>query len=238
MSDQPRLRVDMAGAIGRITLACPEQRNALDDQAARELRHLLEEFEADPDVRAVIIKGDGDHFSAHTDSAAAGSAADEDAPDAWVLGRVFLAIRQMTKPVVAAVQGQALGSGAALALACDMVIARDDARFAFPEVRQGRVPSMVLAMLRRAVGEKHAFDLVASGRMVTATDAERMGLVSRVIPASAFDGETERIILGLSSHPTGAMARTKQLFYELDAKGFRESLDQGALTDASHEDAE
>ena len=228
MSDAPRLTIGIWGGIGRATLARPELLNPLDVQTAVELRHALEEFEADPDVRAVLIAGQGDHFS----GAMIDLEQDNDAGDAWTLGRVFLAIRQMSKPVVAAVQGRALAGGAGLATACDMVLAREDATFGYPEVRLGSVPAMVMTMLRRSVGEKHAFDLVASGRMVSAAEAERIGLVSRVLSSAAFTTEVERIVLGLASHSMTGMAITKKLFYALDGLAFRDAIDEGVRTDA------
>ena len=228
MSDAPRLSVGIWGGIGRATLARPELQNPIDVQTAVELRHALEEFEADPDVRAVLIAGQGDHFSGAT----VDLEEDNDAEDAWTLGRVFLAIRQLSKPVVAAVQGRVFAGGAGLATACDVVLAREDATFGYPEVRQGTVPAMVMTMLRRSVGEKHAFDLVASGRLVTATEAERIGLVSRVLSTAAFTSEVERIVLGLASHSIAGMATTKKLFYALDDLSFRNAIDEGVRTDA------
>lgn len=228
MSGAPRLTVGIWGGIGRATLARPELQNPLDVQTAVELRHALEEFEADNDVRAVLIAGQGDHFS----GAMVDLEEDNDAEDAWTLGRVFLAIRQMSKPVVAAVQGKALAGGAGLATACDMVLAREDAIFGYPEVRLGSVPALVMTMLRRSVGEKHAFDLVASGRMVGAAEAERIGLVSRVLSTAAFTSEVERIVLGLASHSSSGMAITKKLFYALDGLAFRDAIDAGVRTDA------
>lgn len=228
MSDSPRLTVGIWGGIGRATLARPELQNPIDVQTAVELRHALEEFEADAGVRAVLITGEGDHFSGGT----VDLDADKDAEDAWTLGRVFLAIRQMSKPVVAAVHGRVLAGGVGLATACDMVLAREDATFGYPEVRLGTVPALVLTMLRRSVGEKHAFDLVASGRLVTAAEAERIGLVSRVLSTAAFTSEVERIVLGLASHSVTAMATTKKLFYALDNLAFREAIDEGVRTDA------
>jgi methylglutaconyl-CoA hydratase len=96
---------------------------------------------------------------------------------------------------------------------------------------------MVMTMLRRSVGEKHAFDLVASGRMVRAEEAERIGLVSRVLSMAAFEGEVERIVLGLASHSSRGMAYTKKLFYALDGISFRESIDEGAKANAEAREA-
>ncbi len=232
----PRLKIAIYGGIGRATLARPEAQNALDQQTIVELRQALDEFEADGDVRAVLIAGEGDHFCAGTDIADIAALLETTeggvANDAWTLGRLFLGIRQMSKPVVAAVQGRALAGGAGLATACDVVLAREDAVFGYPEVRLGAIPALVMTMLRRSVGEKHAFDLVASGRMVNAVEAERIGLVSRVLSNAAFQGEVERIVLGLASHSSRGMAYTKQLFYALDGMTFRDGLDEGVKVNA------
>lgn len=236
MSDAPRLKIASFGGIGRATLARPEAQNELDQRSIVELRHALEEFEADGDVRAVLINAEGDHFcaSANITALAEVLSATEggESEDAQILGRLFYGIRQMTKPVIAAVQGRALAGGAGLASACDMVLAREDAVFGYPEVRLGSVPAIVMTMLRRSVGEKHAFDLLASGRTITAVEAERMGLVSRVIPSASFADEVERTILSIASNSSMGMAYTKKLFYALDGMGFRDSIDEGVKTTA------
>ena len=236
MSDEPRLRIAIFAGIGRATLARPSRQNALDRDTVIELRQALEEFEADGDVRAVLLAGEGDHFCAGTDVSELAATLEETeggAPDeVSALGRLFLGIRQMSKPVVAAVQGRALAGGAGLATACDVVLAREDAVFGYPEVRMGAIPAMVMTMLRRSVGEKHAFDLVASGRLVRAAEAERIGLVSRVLSEAAFHGEVERIVLGFASHSSRGMAYTKRLFYALDGMTFRDGLDEGVRTNA------
>ena len=226
-----RIRVDIAGAVGRVSLARPEKRNALDAQCVHELVDALMEFEGDDAVRAVLLKADGDDFCGGVDLDALAEMID--APieahqrDAADLGRVFTTMRGMQKPVVAAVQGNALAGGCGLATACDVVLARDDAKFGYPEVRIGFIPAMVMNMLRRSVGEKHAFDLVASGRTINAQEAERIGLVSRVLPAAAFDAEVERYVLGLASSPMSSMGLTKRLFYRLDLLSFKDGITEG-----------
>jgi methylglutaconyl-CoA hydratase len=226
-----RIRIDIAGAVGRIHLTRPETDNALDAAMVHELVDSLMEFEGDDAVRAVLLRADGDHFSTGTDLDALAdlleASTEAHRRDAADLGRVFLTIRGMQKPVVAAVQGKALAAGCGLATACDVVIARDDAQFGYPEVRIGFIPAMVMNMLRRSVGEKHAFDLVASGRVIGAVEAERIGLVSRVIPAAAFESEVERYVLGLASHPLSSMGLTKRLFYRLDLLSFRDGIAEG-----------
>jgi methylglutaconyl-CoA hydratase len=226
-----RIRVDVAGAVGRVTLARPEKRNALDSQCVRELVDALMEFEEDDAVRAVLLRADGVDFCAGADlDALAGmleATNEAHRRDAADLGRVFLTMRGMQKPIVAAVQGRAIAGGCGLATACDVVLAREGSQFGYPEVRIGFIPAMVMNMLRRSVGEKHAFDLVASGRLVGAVEAERIGLVSRVLPEAGFESEVERYVLGLASHPTSSMALTKRLFYRLDLLSFRDGIAEG-----------
>ncbi|MGH7654657.1 MAG: enoyl-CoA hydratase/isomerase family protein [Gemmatimonadaceae bacterium] len=226
-----RIRIDTAGAVGRITLARPEKRNALDAQCVRELVDALMEFEGDDAVRAVLLRADGVDFCAGADLDALAALLDANQEahrrDAADLGRVFLTMRGMQKPIIAAVQGRALAGGCGLATACDVVLARDDSRFGYPEVRIGFMPAMVMNMLRRSVGEKHAFDLVASGRTIGAVEAERIGLVSRVLAAAAFEAEVERYVLGLASHPVSSMGLTKRLFYRLDLLSFRDGIAEG-----------
>jgi methylglutaconyl-CoA hydratase len=226
-----RIRTDIAGGVGRVTLARAEKRNALDAQSVHELIDALMEFEGDDAVRAVLLKADGVDFCAGVDLDALAAMVDAGQEthrrDAADLGRVFLTMRGMQKPVVAAVQGRAIAGGCGLATACDVVLARDDAQFGYPEVRIGFIPAMVMNMLRRSVGEKHAFDLVASGRLIGAAEAERIGLVSRVLPEAAFESEVERYVLGLASHPMSSMGLTKRLFYRLDLLSFRDGIEEG-----------
>src|SRR3954465_3650111 len=182
-----RVKLLRDGAIGRIILARPEKRNALDRQAADDLFAALAQFEADGACRVIHLGAEGEDFCAGADLQALDQMLDAGAEvnraDAEALGRVFLAIRALMKPVVCTVRGRALAGGAGLATSCDLVLAHEDAQFGYPEVRNGFVPAMVMPMLPRTVGEKHAADLVLTGRIISAEEAERIGLVSRVVPA-------------------------------------------------------
>src|SRR5581483_4832548 len=229
-----RVRVEVAGTVGRITLARPEKKNALDLQAALELLDALQRLADDPAVRVILLGADGSDFCAGADLAALGALLEADADthrrDAEALGRVFTTIRELPKPVVAAVRGRALAGGAGLATACDIVLAEEGAQFGYPEVRVGFVPAMVMTMLRRIAGEKRAFDLVATGRIVGATEALQIGLVSRVLPADGFDAAVQEIVAGLAASPRGALALTKRLFYDLDTLSFADGIALGART--------
>jgi methylglutaconyl-CoA hydratase len=227
-----RIRVERTEGVGRITLARPEKRNALDLAAARELRESLRELAADASVRVVLLAADGDDFCAGADltalNALLGANDAAQLEDAEALGDVFRVMRAMPQVVVAAVKGRALAGGAGLATACDLVIAHEGARFGYPEVRVGFVPAMVMTLLRRLTGEKRAFDLVATGRQVTAREALELGLVSRVVPASDFDAAIEKLVAELAATPAEALRMTKRLFYELDGMSFEDGVARGA----------
>jgi methylglutaconyl-CoA hydratase len=225
-----RIRVERTGAVGRITLARREKKNALDYTAARELREALREFAADADARVVLLAADGPDFCAGADLAALhallDAGASEQLKDAEALGDVFRVMREMPQVVIAAVRGRALAGGAGLATACDIVIAEEGARFGYPEVRVGFVPAMVMALLRRQIGEKRAFELVATGRQVRASEALELGLVSRVVAGSDFDAAVEQIVSELAAMPPRALRSTKRLFYSLDATNFEDGIAQ------------
>lgn len=229
-----RVRVERDGSIARIVLARPEQKNALDRQTVDELQHALRDAATASDVTVVALTADGEDFCAGADlkalAAMLDAPADAHYEDAMALGAVFVTMREMSKPVVAVVRGRALAGGAGLATACDIVLAHPDAEFSYPEVRVGFVPAMVMTMLRRAAGEKHAFDLVASGRRIGAAEAERIGLVSRVLSADDFDTAANAALQEIARAPSTAVALTKRLFYELDGLGFAEGVERGART--------
>ena len=223
------------GAVGRIILARPERKNALDRQMADELFASLAQFESDPICRVIHLGAEGDDFCVGADlqtleqSLDAGSEVHR--ADAEATGRVLLAIRALMKPVVCTVRGRALASGAGLATACDVVLAHEGAEFGYPEVRLGFVSAMEMTMLRRTVGEKHAADLVLTGRIISAEEAERIGLASRVVPAATFDEDINATLEQISVAPATSLALTKWLFYKLDALSFEDGIAAGVVTD-------
>ena len=222
--------------VGRITLARPEKKNALDRQMADELVQALESVASEVETRVVLIDAEGDDFCAGADLEALESlvGADREAQleDARALGRVFTTIRQLPVPVVAAVRGRALAGGAGLATACDLVLAHPEATFAYPEVRIGFVPAMVMTILRRIVPERQAFDLAITGRSVSAGEAEKLGLVSRVLADERFGVQVDEICRTISRSPREAVRRTKKLFYELEGRPFESGIAHGAQANA------
>jgi methylglutaconyl-CoA hydratase len=223
------------GAIGRITLARPEKKNALDRVMADELAQALFTLSESP-ARVVALDAEGPDFCAGADLAALegmlNASRQDHIEDAKALGHVFHTIRRMDKPVVALVKGRAYAGGAGLATACDIVLAHEEARFAYPEVTIGFVPAMVMTMLRRTVGEKHAFDLVSTGRVLSAEEAHDIGIVSRVFAAAEFDTAARALLEQLAQAPPLAMSSTKTLFYKLDSLGFLDGISAGIIANA------
>lgn len=234
MSDRVRRRVD--GGRLELTLDRPDKRNAIDAAMVDSLLAGLDDGELSADVKVIIIRGAGKDFCAGADLAelldSASRSPEENAASAAHLGEIFIRIRELPKPVVAVVQGRALAGGCGLATACDLVIARASAAFGYPEVRRGFVPAMVMAMLRRAVGEKIAFDLVATGRVLTAEEAQRMGLITRVLPDEGFEEAVGEIITRLSESSGTALSFIKRQLYDLEGTSFREAIRLGAEVNA------
>ena len=229
------IRMTIEGSIGWITLARPEKKNALDRVMADELAEALFAL-SESTVNVVAIEGEGPDFCAGADLAALeemlGAPRQQHIDDAKALGHVFHTIRRMEKPVVALVRGRAYAGGAGLASACDIVLAHEDARFAYPEVTIGFVPAMVMTMLRRSMGEKQAFDLVSTGRILKAEEARQIGLVSRVFAAMEFDQLSQSVLDTLAAAPPSAVASTKTLFYKLDRLDFLDGISAGIVANA------
>lgn len=227
----------LEGGVLTLTLDRPERRNALSRSLVEALHQALERADLDAAVRVVALRGAGKDFCAGADLdellASADKALDENEREALQLGRIFERIRALPKPVVGIIQGRALAGGAGLALACDLTVAADNSAIGFPEIQRGFVPAMVMTLLRRAVPEKLAFDLVATGRMVGAKEASALGLFSRVVPAGDTDRTARELLDALAGFSATAMGLTKRLLYQLDGTGFAEGIALGARVNAA-----
>lgn len=225
------------GGVLTLALNRPEKRNALDAATIAELREAIARADLDAGVRVVALRGAGKDFCAGADLeellASADQPPDQNERAALELGRVFTALREMPKPVVAIVHGRALAGGAGLATACDLVLAGASAQFGYPEILRGFVPAMVMTMLRRQVGERRAFDLVATGRLLSAEEAVLAGLVSRVIPDPDLEAEARAILAQLAGNSATALGLTKKLLYQLDDLSFPEGIALGARVNAA-----
>jgi methylglutaconyl-CoA hydratase len=229
--------VGRAGAVATVTLNRPDKRNALDSATIEGLRAAFAELELEQDVHVVVLTGAGADFCAGADLAqlqriAEGAGALENLRDAELLGQLLIRMRRGTKPIIAAVRGNAIAGGAGLAGACDVVLAADSASFGYPEVHLGFVPAMVMALLRRAVGEKVAFELVARGDRITAAEAHRVGLVTRVLDAASFDDDVSEYARELATRSASALALTKRLLYGMDGLPFEEAIARGVEVNA------
>jgi enoyl-CoA hydratase len=171
------------GRVGLVTLNRPKQLNALNDALMNELGQALRAFDADESIGAIVITGGDKAFAAGADVGAMKDWSYMDVYKTDFITRNWEAVRTIRKPVIAAVAGFALGGGCELAMMCDFVIAADNARFGQPEIKLGIIPGAGgTQRLPRAVGKAKAMDLVLTGRMMDAQEAERAGLVSRIVP--------------------------------------------------------
>jgi methylglutaconyl-CoA hydratase len=235
MSEAVLLR-DLHDGILTLTLNRPAKRNALSAAMIERLHAELEQAELDAAVAVVAIRGAGPDFCAGADLqellASADLTAEANERDALRLGTLFTRIRELPKVVVAVVQGRALAGGAGLATACDIVIASESTALGYPEMQRGFVPAMVMTLLRRLAGEKAALDLVLTGQSVTAADALRLGLVSRVVPDGQLDQVAGDILARLAVSSGSALTLTKRLFMELEGRSFAEGIALGARVNA------
>ena len=219
-----------------ITLNRPEKRNALNDELIRALKDALREADAGESLRAIVIRGAGKDFCSGADLSAiqkiATASYEENVENARSLAELFLLIRSVKVPVIAAVHGRALAGGCGLASACDLVVASESARFGYPEVKIGFVPAMVAAILRRNLGEKKSFELLTQGFEFTSDEALNLGLINRVAP----DDELADAVMNFASVYTkvngSAVAMTKHLLYDIDADTFETAIEKGVETNA------
>lgn len=233
---RPGVLTRVEAGIGWVTLNRPEKRNALNGELIAGLKAAIGDAARDERVRVIAIDGAGKDFCSGADLEELGRIADatvmENLADVDLLAELFLLIRRVGKPVVAVVQGRALAGGCGLATSCDLVLAGAGASFGYPEVRIGFVPAMVMAILRRNVSEKRAFELIVGGETISAEEAERIGLVNRVYP-DAHLGERAAEYLGeLAGRSGSAVALSKRLLYHQDALGFEAAIRAGADVNA------
>jgi methylglutaconyl-CoA hydratase len=218
-------------AIATLTLNRPEKRNALDNETIAELGKGVARADQDNAIKVIVLRGAGKDFCAGADLSqleriAAGGSREENYEDAMKLGDLLIQMRKCTKPLIAAVQGNALAGGAGLASACDLIIADENAVFGYPEVRLGFVPAMVMALLIRITGEKYAFELAALGNSINAAEAQRIGLVTRI--AKDFDNDVGVYARELASRSASAVQLIKGLRNQIDGAAFDEAIRHGA----------
>ena len=223
MTEAPMVLAERRGRAGLLTLNRPQARNALSDRLMEELGAALLAFDADPDVGALVLTGGPDRF-------AAGADIREMAPRRYpmedFIGRRWETVTRIRKPVIAAVAGPALGGGCELAMMCDIVIAADTARFGQPEIGLGVIPGAGgTQRLPRFVGKSKAMDMALTGRMMDAAEAERTGLVSRVLGPENF----VEAVVGIAAEIADLGAITVRAAKESVNRAFETTLTEGVL---------
>lgn len=228
------IKTSVSNGVAQIVLARAEKRNALNRELIATLRTALDHAGADTNVRVIVLRGEGKDFCAGLDLK-------ENAPtdDAMVhmasarsLADLYVSMRRNSKPIIAAVHGRAIGGGAGLATASDLVLATDTAEFRYPEVNLGFIAAIVMSLLRRAVGEKQAFEITALGESISAAQAATLGLVNHVYPADDFDAKVETFTANLASKSPSAISLTKDLLYHIDGMTLEAAVHAGLYGNA------
>ena len=218
------IKVEKKGRVGLITLDRPKQLNALNAQLMQELGAALQAFDADEGVGAILIAGSEKAFAAGADIAAMKDFSFMDAYKADYITRDWEHIRRIRKPVIAAVAGYALGGGNELALMCDLVIAADNAKFGQPEINLGIMPGAGgTQRLPRAVGKAKAMDMCLTARQMDAQEAERAGLVSRVVPLAKLMEEA----MAVAEKIAGYSLPVAMMIKESINRAYETSLSEG-----------
>ncbi|MBL4907026.1 MAG: enoyl-CoA hydratase [Sneathiella sp.] len=216
------LLIEKKDGIATLIMNRPESRNALSLEMRQSLFEVMTEIETDDAIRCVVIKGAGDHFMAGGDLKAFGEIVKQ-APDErrkqfeariHNLHPTMFTMRRMRKPIIASVQGAAAGFGLSLAMACDMVIAADNAFFTLAYINIATTPDgSGTYSLARMVGLKKAMEIAMLGDRFDAKEAARLGLVNFVVPTADIEAETAKLAKRLASGPTVAIGRTKQMLH-------------------------
>lgn len=223
-------------AVRTITLNRPDKRNALNDELVAELKDALREADSDESVKCIVIRGAGKDFCSGADLSAlqkiADASFDENLEDARSLGELYKLIREVRQPVIAAVKGRALAGGCGLAMACDLIVACEDARFGFPEVKIGFVPAMVAAIVRRNMHESDAFSWLTLGYEMPSAEMSGLNLVHAVLNDETFDEDVLAFARQYENLSASAVQMTKRLLYDIDELDFASAIEQGAKVNA------
>jgi enoyl-CoA hydratase/carnithine racemase len=245
MADESAVTYEVTGAIARITLNRPRSRNALSAEVTSGLLAALDRAECDDAVRVVVLTGAGDrafcaggdlsalgalggaHRSAGGQAAGRAAAAGGNAGGAAAAGRsarLFQAMREFSKPLIARLAGHALGGGLGLAVSCDIAIAADDVKLATPEINVGLWPMMIMAVLGRNMAPKQAFKLYYTGEPVPAAEAVRIGLLTEAVPRDRLDERVDELAGVIAAKSPVATRMGRAAFFEIDGMPFGEQI--------------
>jgi len=226
---------DLPG-IRLLTLNDPQRRNPLSPALTKDLLAALDAAEQDPAIRAVVLTGAGPAFSAGADleflKQVTTAGAEANYAHSRELMRLFHRVYTFPKPTIAAINGPAVAGGAGLATACDLVVMSEQAQIGYTEVKIGFVAALVGVILVRAVGEKHARELLLTGKLVSALEAYRMGLVNRVVPAEQVLEEALALAQEVAANAPTSLALTKELLNALPGMGLEDGFRLASIANA------
>lgn len=213
------LLIEDHGKVRVLTMNRPEKHNALNTALTTRLLEALQDADRDADVHALVLTGNGKSFCAGADTSEFSALVPENAQAvdqrADLTMNLHLVFSKISKPVVAAVKGNALGGGAGLALACDMTVVAEDVRLGYPELRHGILPAIVMSNLVRQLGRKDAFELVTLGEILDGARCRELRIANRVCPADDVLQEALAIATRLAEWKQPALRATKRLFHRV-----------------------
>jgi len=208
------VQLAIENGVATITLNRPDKRNAVSYELIEELLRALEEAAKSPAL-VLILTGAGKAFCSGMDlenlKALLGRTPEQSLQDTQTMARLFRSLYEFPKPTIAAVNGPAIAGGCGLATLCDFTLAVPEAKFGYTEVRIGFVPAIVSSFLLRQIGEKHARDLLLTGRIITADEAHRIGLVNEIVPPEKLMGRARELAAQLMENSPASLRYTKRL---------------------------
>ena len=211
----PTVTASVTDSIGVLTFASPERRNPLSLTTMRAATDALRSFDADPDVRVIVIKADGPAFSAgHDLSEMVDRTIDDEREIFAACAELMASVHEVRQPVIAQVQGMALAAGCQLVATCDLAIAVDTARFSTPGVRIGLFCSTPMVPLSRAIGRKRAMQMLLTGDMIDAATAVDWGLINAAVPADELEATVADLAARIGQFSGDTLALGKRAFYD------------------------
>lgn len=233
MSDTPLL-ISTDAQVLRLILNRPDKRNALSRALIRDLTGSLRAAAADPEIRCVVLSGNGPAFCAGLDLKEVADTSPEQAEqDAEALVALFETLDNLPKPVIACLHGPAVAGGAGLASVCDIVLAARSATLGYPEVKRGLIAAVVMTYLRRLVGERHAKFLLLTGESISATRAAEIGLVTEVVAEERLAAQADAYAKLLCGYPPAALAASKALWSRIRPLQHAEAVREARATNAA-----
>jgi methylglutaconyl-CoA hydratase len=231
------LNLAIEGELAQITLARPEKRNAISTAMITDLLTALEACETNAAIRAVILTGAGQAFCSGMDldalKAVATQSPEQNLDDSRRMARLFRSLFDFPKPLIAAVNGPAIAGGCGIATLCDFTLAVPEAKFGYTEVRIGFIPAIVSVFLRRQVGEKRARDLLLTGRVFDAAEAQQLGLVNAVVEPERLIAAARELAASLLENSPTSLVRTKALLSQFAAGELDREIDAAIHANAA-----